>query len=180
MSSEFKYMKKLLQISVISLLLVGSVAYSLASERTSLKPQSLKNSLILDIVNRAETQELNKLPGGSEANVKIRLLSIAEEGDCVPGTHYVCSNKYYLGIIEYGQVSAQSVFYLGKVGEIKNIQWIKTKGIEGAVLEMTVLNYSGYVFSKNTKYKKVEKRYRIFIEMSFEGKPPYTYNLTVK
>lgn len=101
----------------------------------------IKGNELVDLLARGESRTLK-----SGANLlMVRLHSLAFEGDCVDGTHYVCYRDYYLTVQQREEGGASALFYLGRFGELAKIEPIPTSSAFEAEFAVNVANYPNYV-----------------------------------
>ena len=123
-----------------------------AQSRLDLRNSRIENATLVEILNYAEMQNLNKLSDKSKSSeLDLRLYSVGVEGSCIPDTHGICSYKYYLAVAEQGVGLTQAVFFLGEVGEITKVQWLESSQPYLARLQLEISNYSNYGFELNTE-----------------------------
>ena len=85
-------------------LFVASLSVCLqAQARLELKNKTVKDNLLVEILNDSEMKEL-KPPSPTGSAVFLRLFSIGELGDCAPEaeTEVTCSFRYYLAVSDGG------------------------------------------------------------------------------
>lgn len=141
----------LLVITVLSnaLLCVETSAQS----RLELKNRSIKNALLVEILNNSTMEEL-KPPSPADSLYFLRLYSIGEYGTCAPEVEkeVTCSIRYYLAISDGSLGVLGTVYDLGEVGEISKIEWLKIPDTNDFVrLRLEINNYPNLAFEYNPK-----------------------------
>ncbi len=114
-----------------------------AQSRLDLKNESIKNDLLVEILNDSEMQELKK-PSPPTSPFFLRLYSIKELGDdCAPEveTEVACNIRYYLAVTDGSLGVPRAVYNLGEVGEITKIQWLESSNQDIARLRLEISNY---------------------------------------
>ena len=121
----------------------------------------LKDTLLVEILNDATMQDLNKLSPGVTKDLALRLYAIGHSGTCVEETEWICSYHYVLAVSEFGELRERNAYDLGEVGEIANIRWMPHDSTDHAVLEFDVRNVPGHAARQNAKLVMRHRRYRL-------------------
>src|SRR5262249_250428 len=116
-------------------------AQGLSGARASITGTRINSPRLVDILNYGYVQELNSDPPKPEQELRLRLYAVPKEGNCLPDTHVICSHHYYLALSSFEEGMGEAVYDLGAVGEISNIQWLKTNEQLATRLRLTVTNY---------------------------------------
>ncbi len=137
-------------------------AYGYAQETALTSNKKVTDPLLVKIMNSAEVKDLNAMPSAksTKPQVSMRLFSIPITGRCVPETEWVCSHRYFLAVSEYGEDPEQTVYDLGTVGEIDQIEWLPNDRPDHARLRLVVGNYPTHAFI-NKKLSQVFRKYKM-------------------
>lgn len=114
---------------------------------------------IVSILNNSELSDLNDLSGGEEQDLLLKLYAIPVSGSCVPEVHMTCAYEYYLAVSERDEQPRQSVFHLGTVGEIVQVEWKEKAGTDRAYIGLEIANFPKRVLERNPKLEKVTQEY---------------------
>lgn len=130
-----------------------------AQEQLSLRATRLTDEVLTRILVQAKEHDLRRLPGGRKTQGIVRLYAVAEEGDCVDGTHMVCSYQYYVAVADDGEAAPHAVYDLGKVGELRPVAWLGPTASGRARLRVTVASYPAYVYKYSPKLSRKTVNY---------------------
>jgi hypothetical protein len=144
----------------------GSPQRPAQGERISLSSIRLGNPQLVEILNYAVSQVLNREPPAPEQELRLKLYAVPKEGDCLPDSHYVCSRHYYLAVSSFEEGFGAVVYDLGEVGEISDIQWLKPNQQQTARLRLRVTNFPVEYFSLNDKLPKREQMYELEVALN--------------
>ena len=136
-----------------------------AQDSLSLHATRIGDSTLVEVLNWAEKQDLNKLPGGSHTDLALRLYAVGHSGTCVEETEWVCTYHYVLAVSEHGEEPAQAAFDLGEVGQIGNIRWLSSPDQFHAILRVGVRNYPLHAVRQNPKLKLRSRSYKMDISV---------------
>jgi hypothetical protein len=127
---------------------------------TLLEAQPIEDERLVRILANAE---MRRLP--ADENI-VRLYGIPEQGDCNPETHWVCSHDYYVAISAYGEAPDQSVYRIGRVGEITEaVALPRVPGVQDR-LRITSINYPAEVLARMPGLERVERHFELRINES--------------
>ena len=120
----------------------GSAQYSgQGGDKVSIGSDPVANPLFVEFLHYGLSDDLNHSPPVGSDEPRLSLHIIPREGNCLPDSHYVCSNHYYLAVNSF-QVGIEAVVYdLGEVGEISDIEWLMPNQPETARLRIRVTNF---------------------------------------
>ena len=145
-------------VLAVALLPVGQL-FGQASLQLTAVP--LKDTLLVEVLNDAEMQDLNKLSPTVRKDLSLRLYAVGHSGTCVEETEWVCSYRYVLAVSEFGEVRERTAYDLGEVGEIANIKWLPSDSLDHAVLEFEVRSVPGHAARQNPKLSMRRRRYKL-------------------
>jgi hypothetical protein len=138
-----------------------------AQLRLELKNKTVKDDLLVEILNDSEMKEL-KPPSPNASAVFLRLFSIGVLGDCAPEveTEVTCSFRYYLAASDGGLGVPRAVYDLGEVGEIIKIQWLENSQSDTARLRLEISNFPELAFRDNPKLLRKTKTVELFVSIN--------------
>ena len=111
------------------------------SDNISIGSDPVFNPQFVEFLNYGFSVDLNHSPPVSSTEPWLSLHGVPRIGNCLPGSHYSCSNHYYLAV-DSGQLGIAPVVYdLGEVGEISDIEWLRPNQPETARLRIRVTNF---------------------------------------
>ena len=134
--------------------------------KLDLQATPVNDSLLVEVLNGGELQELNKLSPATRKDLALRLYSVGHSGSCVEQTEWVCTYHYVLAVSEYGEIPTRTAYDLGEVGEIGNIRWLPRDTRDHAVLELEVRTFPEHAARQNPKLKMARRRYRLEVTLS--------------
>lgn len=145
-------------LAVIGLFIAFLSVCVQAQARLELKNKTVKDNLLVEILNDSEMKELEP-PAPTGSTVFLRLFSIGEPGDCAPEaeTEVTCSIRYYLAVSDGGLGVPRAVYDLGEVGEITKLDWLKNSKSDVARLRLQISNYPETAFKYNPKLVRKTK-----------------------
>jgi hypothetical protein len=159
----------IVQAVAISIALLLTYSRPLAAQSTrgsggslAIKSKPVRVEPLVEILNYGRVRELNS-ENARDQELRLRLYEVPREGDCVPDTHVVCSHHYYLAVSTFEEGLGESVFDLGEVGAIAEIQWLKSGKPGAAHLKIRVVNYPEEYFKSNAALIKKERSYELEI-----------------
>ena len=150
----------IIRASLLAVALLQS-GYLWGQESLQLRALPLKDTLLVEVLNDAEMQVLNKLSPSVRKDLSLRLYAVAHSGTCVEETEWVCSYRYVLAVSELGEVRERAAYDLGEVGEIANIKWLPSDSVDHAVLEFEVRSVPGHAARQNHNLTMRRRRYRL-------------------
>ncbi len=142
---------------VLSVFFMGNCACAQNTVLSVSENKRIRDEKIVFILNNAEMSDLNKLNPEIEKTILLKLYKIPYSGSCVPETHMTCGYEYYLAVSEYDEMPQQAVYYLGKVGEISEIEWLKQDENDKALIKFVVCSYPQLALERNRQLPKKEK-----------------------
>ena len=137
-------------------------------DRVSLESNPVSNPQFAEILNYGYFRDLEPpYPLRLRTDLGLRLIYVPREGNCIPGTHYVCSGHYYLAVRSL-QIGFDPVVYdLGEVGEIDDIEWLMPNQRADAEstghvrLRIRVTNFPSEYFDYNASLIRRERLYEL-------------------
>jgi len=164
--SQSKIKLRIVHAVALSIALLSPYSPPLAAQSTrgsvAIKSKPLRAEPLVEILNYGRVRELNSA-NDRDQELRLRLYEVPREGDCVPDTHVVCSHHYYLAVSTFEEGLGESVFDLGEVGEIAEIQWLKPGKPGAARLKIRVVNYPEEYFKSNAALVKKQQSYELEI-----------------
>ena len=131
------------------------------SDKVSIGSDPVVNPQFVEFLNYGFSVDLNHSPPVSSTEPWLSLHGVPKEGSCLPGSHYVCSNHYYLAV-DSAQLGIEPVVYdLGEVGEISDIEWLMPNQPETARLRIRVTNFPREYFDLNDNLPRRERVYEL-------------------
>ena len=160
---------RIVQAVALTIGLLLTYARPLAAQSTrgsggsvAIKSKPVRVEPLVEILNYGRVRELNS-ENDRDQELRLRLYEVPREGDCVPDTHVVCSHHYYLAVSTFEEGLGESVFDLGEVGEIAEIQWLKSGKPGAARLKIRVVNFPEEYFKSNATLTRNEQSYELEI-----------------
>lgn len=161
----------IIQALALSIMLVKPSSSLLAAQTArrsggsvAIKSKPVLAEPLVEILNYGRVRDLNS-ENDRDQELRLRLYEVPREGDCVPDTHVVCSHHYYLAVSAFEEGLGESVFDLGEVGAIAEIQWLKPHKPLTAHLKIRVVNYPEEYFKSNAALIKKEQSYELEITL---------------
>jgi hypothetical protein len=151
--------------SILKLILLAAPACLSAQTPLTLRAAPVHDSLLTEILNDAEMQDLNKLGPAKEKDLSLRLYAIGHSGTCVEETEWVCSYRYVLAVSELGETRTRTVYDLGEVGQVGAIHWLPGTTADHAVLDLEVRNYPDHAVKANPKLRLQTRRVRLDVSL---------------
>lgn len=118
---------KVIIFSIITALSITlSCVYVNSQSQLDLKNKPIENELLVEILNNSQKKELAP-PLPKRSNFFLRLYSIGEFGTCAPEVEkeVTCSIRYYLAVSDGSLGVPGTVYDLGEVGEITQVEWLE-------------------------------------------------------
>jgi len=131
----------------------------------SISGTRINSPRLVEILNYGYVRDLNSDPPRPEQELRLRLYTVPKEGSCLPDTHVVCSNHYFLAVSSFEEGMGEAVYDLGEVGEISNIQWQKADKPLLARLRLTATNYPVDYFKTTKVLIRQQNNYRLDVSI---------------
>jgi hypothetical protein len=147
-------MLRRISLSVVASMAITSVGAGQAGS-VAIAPARVTDERLADLLLHAEPVEIVGAPEG-RGPVYGKLWRRSEEGNCVAGTHWVCSYDYFFVYSDYGEAEEVQLYHLGQVGEIVEARW--EPGGMPARLTLTVRNYPEHALKQQTTLTRVTRR----------------------
>lgn len=154
-----------LYLTVALFLITANSAF--AQSKFDLKGSPVKNDLLVELLNNSEMREL-KAGRAIESSLFLRLYSVGGElDDCAPEleTEVTCSFRYYLAVSDGSLGVPGAVYFLGDVGEIRDVKWLPSEPSKPARLRVEIGNYPKDVFPYNSKLKLKVRFFEIEVDI---------------
>src|SRR5262249_5194609 len=119
---------------------------------------------LVEILNYGRGGELH-LENDRDQGMWLRLYEGPREGGLGSHTHLVCSHHYYLAVSTFEEGLGESVFDLGEVGAIAEIQWLKPGKPLIARLKIRVVSYPEEYLKSNASLIRKEQSYELEITL---------------
>ncbi len=120
-------------------------------------PKKINDKILVKILNESKMQFLNDLDPKVEKTLSLRLFPVPNSGACVRETEAVCSFDYYLAVSEFDEHPAQSVFFLGQMGELTEFRWAEGAKSDQAKVSWTQLKYPTSALKAENSLKQESK-----------------------
>ena len=118
--------------------------------------KQIENKELIMILNDGKMQDLNEQSTDFKKYLHLKLYSVGINKSMYE-TEMIGSFHYYLAVSEYDEWPDQTVYYLGELGEIINIEWLEEKTYDKAKLKLTIVNYPSWVLEVDPKLKPIKK-----------------------
>jgi hypothetical protein len=169
--NRLKIELRIVQAVALSLALLLTSLPSLAAQTprrsggsVAIKSKPVLAEPLVEILNYGRVRDLNS-ENDRDQELRLRLYEVSREGDCVPDTHVVCSHHYYLAVSTFEEGLGESVFDLGEVGAIAEIQWLKPGKPLTARLKIRVVSYPEEYLKSNASLIRKEQSYELEITL---------------
>lgn len=108
------------------------------------------NKELESAISYGEIKELNEYSSEIEKQLYVRLYQspIYKEG-CFKETHGVCQYSYFLSVSTFDEYPETNIFPLSNVGEITDIEWRNSEGVDTAVIDFTIQQYTKAATANN-------------------------------
>jgi len=150
----------------LGLTCIASPQTRIQPDHTSLKSERVTIPQLVEILNYGSSREISHDPPLPEEELRLRLHAVPKEGNCVSDTHSVCSHRYYLAVSAFEDGLPAVVYDLGEVGEMSNIQWLKSERPQTVRLRVLVTNYPVEYFKLNSKLLRKEQAYELEVSLT--------------
>ena len=131
------------------------------SDGVSLGSNPVSNRQFVEVLNYGAFHELGPDWSSQQLNTYLflRLHKVPKEGTCLPGSHYVCSNHYYLAVRSAEEGFDPVVYDLGEVGEISDMALLMPNQPGTARLRVRVTNFPREYF----EIADLPRRERVYV-----------------
>ena len=127
-------------------ILALSVLLLEASFAGPLDQKALKGAMAYGEVTR-----LNDIETNFDKKLALRLYEVPQfDGTCFEETHGVCKNRYYLSVSTFDAYPEANVFKLNLSGEVVDIEWVETDGVDYAELKLVHRPFTEAALSNNS------------------------------
>ena len=138
----------------------------LTGQQGAIRVERVDEPGFVRLLNSATMQELNELQPRVAKTLSLRLFSVAVQGACVEHTHWVCEHDYFLAVSEHDEYPAQSVYSLGRLGEIVGVEWLPGALPDRALLQVVVSNYALSALKEQATLQREDRRYRLEVSVA--------------
>ena len=137
------------------------IAPCLSAQKLSIRPTRVRDTLLTRILIQGE-----EVPIADSVMKKytlyMRLWRVGHAGGCQESETY-CSYSYYLAVADVGEDEPMTVYSLGEVGEIVNLDWLPAARMGAATLRITAINWPKSVLETEKKLKRRSRAYDLMI-----------------
>ncbi len=101
-------------------------------------------------ISYGEIVELNQYSKDVDKQLMVRLFKspLYKEG-CFKETHGVCQYQYFLSVSTFDENPETNIYRLSEIGEIVEIKWLASEGVDTAVIELELEKYTKMALSNN-------------------------------
>jgi len=114
-----------------------------------------------------EIKELNKYSSNVDKQLLVRLYSSpVYKNHCFIETHGTCKYSYFLSVATFDEYPETNIYKLNTEGEIMEVNWKQTDGIDTALLDLVFNQYSIKALENNTSLINHVQRVQIKVNIS--------------
>lgn len=110
------------------------------------------NTELRNAISFGDIVELNEYSKNVDKQLVVRLFSSpVYKESCFIETHGVCQYQYFISVSTFDEYPDTNIFRLKETGEIREIKWLNSSGVDTAIIEFKIEKYTMSALQNNPK-----------------------------